>query len=89
MCEITGEQEGTSDIVMLPELELHTVRLISNILFVKKAAKSLHDLLDSSSGGTDAGGFVSLFTTENNVRALLLFLLIISEKKDCLAFFSS
>lgn len=58
-------------------------------LSLKKEAKSLHDLVDSSSGETDAEGLVSLSTTVNKVRALLLFLLIISERKICLALFSS
>lgn len=53
---------------------------------MKKAEKSLHDLLDSSSEGTAAEGFVSLSTTENNVRALFLFPLITSEKNNYLAF---
>lgn len=73
---------------MFPEGEPHTVGLI-NILPVKTAAKSLHDLMGSSSGGTDALGFVSLSTKENSVQALLLFLMITSEKNDWLAFFSS
>lgn len=71
--------------IIIPEPELHTAYLICNILFVKNAAC----LLDSSSGGTDDVGFVSLSTTEKSVRALLQFLLMISQKYDCLAFFGS
>lgn len=73
---------------MFPEVELDIVCLIYRILSVKKSAKSLHDLLDRSSGGTDDEGFVSLSTTANRVRELL-FLLITSEKKGCLAPFNS
>lgn len=69
----------------MPELELHTVCLILEILSLKKATKSLHDFLNSSSVGADDGGFVNS-TTENKVRALLKFLLIISEKNACLLF---
>lgn len=49
----------------------------------------MHDLLGSSSGGIDAMGFISLSTAEKSVWALLRFILIISEKYDYLARFSS
>lgn len=74
--------EGTS--VIITELELHTACLFCDILFVKRAAKSLHDLLGSSSGGIDAMGFISLSTAEKSVWALLRFILVISEKYDYL-----
>ena len=69
-------------------LELQTVCFIFKFLSVKKEAKSLYALVDSSSGGTDADGFLSLSTTVNEVCALFSSLLIFSEKKDCLALFS-
>lgn len=56
---------------------------------MKKEANSLQALVESSSGATDTGGFVSLSTVVNKARALLLFLAMMSEKKDCLAFLSS
>lgn len=43
--------------MIITELEPHTACLICDILLVKKAAKSLLDLLDSSSGGIDAKEF--------------------------------
>ncbi len=53
---------GTGRIAILPETELQTVCLIFRILPVTKEA---NDLVDSSSGGTDAEVMVSLSTTVN------------------------
>lgn len=47
-----------------PEMELEAVCCILRILSVKKDAKSLHDLIDSNSGGTDAEGFFFFFFQE-------------------------
>jgi len=73
---------------MFPEGQPHVVCLILNILSVKKDAKSLHNLLDNSLEGSDAVRLISLSIPMKSVRASL-FLLIIYEKNDCLAFFSS
>ena len=45
---------------------------------------SLQALVDRCSEATGTGGFVSLLTVANKAQALLLFLAILSEKKDCL-----
>ena len=66
-----------------------TVCLIFSILSVKKEANSLQALTDKNSDFTGTGGFVSLSTVANKVRELLLFLAIMSVKKDSLAFLSS
>lgn len=54
-----------------------------------KEANSLQALVDRNSGATDTGGFVSLSTAANRAHVSLLFLKIMSEKKDCLAFLNS
>ena len=56
---------------------------------MKKEAKSLQALVDNSSDATGTGGLVNLSTVANKARELLLFLAIMSEKKDRLAFLSS
>ena len=56
---------------------------------VKTDANSVQALVDRCSESTGIGGFVSLSTVANNARALFLFLVIMSEKKDCLDFFNS
>ena len=52
---------------------------------MKNDANSLQALVDRCSEATGTGGFVSL----SKARALILFLVIMSERKDCLDFFSS
>ena len=54
---------------------------------MKKDANPLQALVDRYSEATGTGGFVSLLTVANMARALLLFLVIMSWKKDCLDFF--
>ena len=54
-----------------------------------KKAESLHALVDRNSEATDTGGLVNLSTVANKARALFLFLVMMSEKKDCRAFFNS
>lgn len=71
-------------VVIFPQSESFAFCFLCNILSVKKAAKSLHDLLDSNSEGTDLVGVVTSSTTENNAWVLLLFSLITSEINDCL-----
>ena len=71
----------------VPDTEELTACLICMILSVKKA-KSLQALVDRSSEATDTGGLVSL-TVANKARALFLFFVMMSENKDCRAFFIS
>lgn len=58
------------------------------LIFSVKEANSLQALVDGGSGATDTGGFVSLLTVSNKAHALL-FLAMMSERKDHLAFLSS
>ena len=56
---------------------------------MKDDANSSQALIDRCSEAIGTGGFVSLLTVANKVQALFLFLVIISQKKDCLDFFNS
>ena len=56
---------------------------------MKNDANSSQALVDTCSDATGTGGFVSLSTVANKAQALFLFLVIMSEKKDCLDFFNS
>ena len=73
----------------VPSTVALTTCKIFSILAVKKDANSLHALVDRCSEAIGTGGVVSLSTVVIRARALLLFVLIISEKKDGLDFFSS
>jgi len=61
---------------------------LSNVksLSVKKVAKPLQAVVDRKSQGNGAGGFVYLSTASNKDCAMLLFLVIMSGKKDRLVF---
>jgi len=59
------------------------------MLSVKKEENSLQAVVDKNAEATNTGGFVSLSTVANKARALFLFLAMMSEKKDCRAFFNS
>ena len=72
-----------------PGIDAVTACLILRIFSVKKEANSLQALVERCSDATVTGGFVSLSTAANRARTLLLFLVMMSEKKDCLAFLSS
>ena len=54
---------------------------------MKKEANSFQALVDRSSEASDTRGFVSLSTLANKAQALLLFLAMMSEKKDCISHF--
>ena len=56
---------------------------------MKNDANSSQALVDRCSEATGTGGFVSLSTVANKAQALFLFLVIMSEKKDCLDYFNS
>lgn len=83
---LIGDRDNTDP---LPDLEVLIACVISLNLPLHKEANSLQALVDKCSEATGTGEFVSLLTVANKTRALLLFLVIISEKKACLAFFSS
>ena len=82
-----GEHRGSTFAV--PDAEELTACLICMILSVKKEANSLQALVDRNSEATDTGRFVSLSTVANKARELFLFLVMMSEKNDCRAFFIS
>lgn len=54
--------------------------LMAWILSLKKDANSLHLLIENNSGDIGTGGLVNL-STANKMHELLVFLLMISEKK--------
>ena len=74
-----GEHRNST--LAVPDAEALTACLICIMLSVKKEAKSLQAI--------DTGGFVSLLTVANKARELFIFLVMMSEKKDCRAFFIS
>ena len=59
--------------------------LILSILHLKKDANSLHLFVETSSGPNCEGGLVNFSTVEKRTLALFIFLLMMLEKKDCLA----
>lgn len=82
---LCGHRDNTYPV---PGMEALIACLIFRILSVKNETNSLQALVDRCSEATDTGGFISLWAVANKARALLLFLVMMSEK-DCLAFLSS
>lgn len=61
--------------------------LMPGILSLKK--NSLHLSMDRRSGASGGGGLFTLSTVANKECALLMFLVMMSEKKNCLALLNS